>query len=97
MTITWSLSMAGGDNGIDDNKKSRESASEFDHHVDAAVRCGVHRPMDHIPGFPRSHWMLPSGKCLHRIAPAAAMVDEYVEYTQNTNKKLCLASDYGTN
>ncbi len=37
------------------------------------------------------------GKCLRRIAPAAAMVDEYVENTQNTNKKLFLPSDYGTN
>ncbi len=25
------------------------------------------------------------------------MVDEYIENTQNTNKKLFLASDYGTN
>jgi hypothetical protein len=41
--------------------------------------------------------MPPLGKCLQRIAPAAAMVDKYVENTQNTNKKLFLASDYGTN
>jgi hypothetical protein len=49
--------------------------------------------MDHIWGFTRSHWMQPSGKCcLRRIAPAAAMVDEFVETTQNTNKKLFLAN-----
>jgi hypothetical protein len=48
--------------------------------------------MDHIRGFTRSHWMQPSGKCLRRIAPAAVMVDEFVETTQNTNKKLILAS-----
>jgi hypothetical protein len=36
--------------------------------------------------------MQPSGECLRRIAPAAAMVDEFVETTQNTNKKLCLAN-----
>jgi hypothetical protein len=52
--------------------------------------------MEHIPGFTRSHWMLPSGKCLRRIAPAAAMVDKYIANTQNTNKKLFLASDYST-
>ena len=40
--------------------------------------------------------MLPSGECLRRIAPAAAMVDKYIENTQNTNKKLFLASNYGT-
>jgi hypothetical protein len=30
--------------------------------------------MNHIQGFTRSHWMLPSGKCLRRIALAAAKV-----------------------
>jgi hypothetical protein len=41
--------------------------------------------------------MLPLGKCLRHIAPEAAMVDKFVENTQNTNKKLFLARDYGTN
>ena len=36
--------------------------------------------------------MQPSGECLRRIAPVAAMVDEFVETTQNTKKKLILAS-----
>jgi hypothetical protein len=40
--------------------------------------------------------MLPSGKCLRRIAPVAAMVNEFVETTQNTNKTQLLASNYGT-
>jgi hypothetical protein len=48
--------------------------------------------MDHIRGFTRSHWMQPSGECLCCIAPADAMVDEFVETTQNTNKKLFLAN-----
>jgi len=30
---------------------------------------------------------------MRRIAPAATMVDEFVENTQNTNKKLLLASN----
>jgi hypothetical protein len=51
--------------------------------------------MKHIWGFTRSHWMPPSGECLHRIAPAAAMVNEFVETTQNTNKTQLLASNYG--
>jgi hypothetical protein len=42
-------------------------------------------------GFTRSHWMQPSGECLRRIAPAA-MVDEFVETTQKTSKKLFLAN-----
>jgi hypothetical protein len=53
--------------------------------------------MEHILGFTRSPWMPPSGECLHSIAPAATMVNKFFESTQNTNKKLFLASDYGTN
>jgi hypothetical protein len=53
--------------------------------------------MEHILGFTRSHWMPPLGECLRCIAPAAAMVEKFVENTQNTTKKLFLASDYGTN
>jgi len=68
----------------------------FDGHGIAAVRRGAHRPMKHIQGFTRSHWMPPSGKCLRRIAPAAVMVNEFVETTQNTKKTQLLASNYGT-
>ncbi len=97
MTIIWFLFTVVGDNKIDDDKKCKESAGDFDHHADAAVQCRAHCLMEHIPGFTRSHWMPPLGKCLQHIAPEAAMVDEYVENTQKTNKKLFLASNYGTN
>jgi hypothetical protein len=40
--------------------------------------------------------MPPLGKCLRRIALAAAMVNEFVETTQNTTKTQLLASNYGT-
>jgi hypothetical protein len=40
--------------------------------------------------------MPPSGECLCRIALAAAMVSEFVETTQNTNKTQLLASNYGS-
>jgi hypothetical protein len=40
--------------------------------------------------------MPPSGKCLRHIAPAVAMVNEFVEITQNTNKTQLLARNYGT-
>ena len=66
-----------GQQRIGDNKKCRRIAGDFDCHADAAVRRGPHRPIEHIQGFTRSHWMLPSGKCLRCIAPAAAMVDEF--------------------
>jgi len=49
-----------------------------DCHVDVAVQCGAHCPMEHILGFTRSHRMSPSGEeCSHHIAVAAAMVDKF--------------------
>jgi hypothetical protein len=48
------------------------------------------------PGLHWKHWMLPSVKCLRHIAPAAAMVNEFVETTQNTIKTQLLASNYST-
>jgi hypothetical protein len=59
-------------------------------------RHGSHLPIEHIQGFTRSHWMPPSGECLRRIAPAAAMVDGFVETTLNTTKTQLLRSNYGT-
>jgi hypothetical protein len=42
--------------------------------------------MDHIRGFTRSHGMQPSGECLRRIAPAAAMVDKFVKQHKTLTK-----------
>jgi hypothetical protein len=63
---------------------------------DMAVQRGAHCLMEHIQGYTGSHWMPPLGECLHRITPAAAMVYEFVENTQNTNTIQLLASNYGT-
>jgi hypothetical protein len=61
-------------------------------------QCGTHRPMEHGQGFIRSHWTSPSGKCIHRIAPAAAMVAMVIDGgdTQNTTNTPLLASNYDT-
>ena len=75
-----------GQQRIDDNKKCRQIAGEFDGYGDAAVWRGAHRPMEHIQGFTRSHWMPPSGKCLRRIAPMAAIVGEFEWNTQTLTK-----------
>jgi hypothetical protein len=77
---------------INDDKKCKEIASNFDHHADAAVRCGTHCMMEHISVLNRSHWMPPSGKCLHRITPAAAKVIDFGYKHKNTNKTQLLAS-----
>ncbi len=54
--------------------------------IDSNKTSRAHRPMEHIQGFTRSHWMPPSGECLRRIAPAAAMVDDF-EKTHKTLTK----------
>jgi hypothetical protein len=36
-------------------------------------------PIVHIQGITGNYWMPPLGKCLRRIAPAAAMVNEFVK------------------
>jgi hypothetical protein len=38
-----------------------------------------------------------SGECPRFTTLTAAMVDKFVETTQDTNKKQLLASNYGTN
>ncbi len=90
------FSYVGGQQRIGDNKKCRRIPGDFDCHADVAVRCGAHRPMEHIPGFTRSHWMPLLVKCMCRIAPPATMVNEFVENTLNTNKTQLLTSNYGT-
>jgi hypothetical protein len=83
MTETGLLATVMGDNKIDDAKRCRKIAGNFDHQGDASVQSGAHRPMNHIKGFTRSHWMPPSGKCLCCIALAAAMVRILVENTKH--------------
>ena len=77
LTITWFLAYSCGQKQNRRDKKCRQIDDDFDGHGDAAVRREAHRPMEHIQGFTRSHWMPPSGECLRRIAPAAAMVNEF--------------------
>jgi hypothetical protein len=83
MTVTWLLAMVMGDNKVKNAKKCRKIAGKFGCHGDAAVQSGSHRPMKHIKGFTRSYWIPSLGKCLHRIAPAAAMVMTLVGSTKH--------------
>ena len=96
LTITWSLAYCCGKQWNRRDRKCRQINDDFGGHGDAAVRRDAHRPMEHIQGFNRSHWMPPSTKCSHHIAPAAAMVKEFEWNTQNTNETQLLASNYGT-
>jgi hypothetical protein len=94
--ITILFSYGNGQQQINKNKKCRQIAGNFECYADAVVQRGAHHPMEHVQGFIWSHWMPPLGECLRRIAPAAAMDEEFVETTQNTTKTQLLASNYGT-
>jgi hypothetical protein len=78
------------------NKKCRQIAGNLNCHTDAVVRREWHRPLEHVHGFTWSHWMPPLGECLRRIAPAAVMVNKFVETTLNTYKTKLLSSNYDT-
>jgi hypothetical protein len=66
--------------------KCTSFAGCFDGNVDVEVRCGVHHPVEHIPGFSRGHWMSPWGECMRHITPTAAMVNNFVAKHQNRKK-----------
>ncbi len=51
--------------------KCTSSASRFDGHSGAQEQYRWHCPMRHVQGYSGSHWTLPSGNFLLRIAPAA--------------------------
>jgi hypothetical protein len=52
--------------------KCTSSTGRFDGRGGAPEQYRRHCPMWHVQGYSRSHWMLPSGNYLLRIAPAAA-------------------------
>jgi len=84
--MTWLRAIIMGGNKINNTKTKTSNAGNFDCHAYVAVRCGAHRPMKHIPGFTRSHWMPPLGKCLHCIAVAAAMVGNFGQKHKTLSK-----------
>jgi hypothetical protein len=51
--------------------KCTSVVGHFDGHCGALRQYRWHPPMQHVQGYLRSHWMLPSGDYLLRSAPAA--------------------------
>jgi hypothetical protein len=69
---------------IDDENKCTSFAGHFDSPADAPWQCRVHRSMEEVQGFGRSHYKLPLDKYLLCIAPAAAGVTYKTARIQNT-------------
>ena len=86
-----------GQEQIDGNKNEGESLANSIAMAMRRYNAGA-SPDWEVQGFTGIHWMPPSGECLRCVAPAAVMVNEFVEITQNTNKikTQLLASNYGT-
>jgi hypothetical protein len=47
--------MVVANNEINGDTKYTSNTGNFDVHVDMAVQCGAHHPMEHIRGFMQSH------------------------------------------
>ncbi len=73
------FSHGSGQQQIDDNKKCRQINDNFDGHGDAAVRCGAHRPMEHIQAS------LEATGCHHR-ASACAVLPRQPPWSTISNK-----------
>ena len=76
-TITWSLAIITGNNKINNNKSIYQMLVISIATGMLQCNVGAHHPMDHTPGFPRSHWMPQLGECLHCIAAVATMVENF--------------------
>ena len=62
---------------IGNNEKCRQLAGDFDCHGNAAMRCGVHHPMEHIRGILSKPLDTTISPVPARIPPAAAMVIDF--------------------
>ena len=71
--------------------KQSKIAVNFDHHADAGVLCRVHRPMEYIPGFIRSHWMPQLDNC--RISPLVVMDDDFAVKLKTLTKSYFLLAN----
>jgi hypothetical protein len=66
------------------------SAGHFDGHGGAPVRYKAHCPMQHVQGYTGSHWTLPAGNYLLRIAPAATRATNKQTIMKNTATLLAI-------
>jgi len=62
----------------------------FDGLGNPPLQYQAHCPMEDILGYIRSHWTLPPGNYLHRIAPAATRVIGFGTHNQGCG------GEYGT-
>jgi hypothetical protein len=67
------------------NAPPSQAISHFDGHAEALKPYIWHCPMQHVHGYTRSHWTLPSGNYSLHITPAAARVTANKTTVQNVS------------
>jgi hypothetical protein len=70
--------------------KCASVAGYFDGRAEVLKRYMRHRPMQHVHSYIGSHWALPLGNYLFRIAPAAAMATINKTTMQNVPSLLAI-------
>jgi hypothetical protein len=71
--------------------KCTSVAAHFNGHESALEQYRRHCLMQHVHGYPGSHWMLPSGNNSLCIAPAAAGVTANKTKTKNVPQLLTVS------
>jgi hypothetical protein len=66
------------------------SAIRFYGHGGLLVQYKAHHLMQHVQGYSRSHWTLPLGSYLLRIAPTATRATANKTTTKNVPKRLAI-------
>jgi hypothetical protein len=66
------------------------SAICINDHGSPPVQYKAHHLMQHVQGYSRSHWMLPSGDYPLCIAPAAVRATANKTMTKNVPKRLAI-------
>ncbi len=77
------LTMVRVNDKINKTNKCTSVSCHFDGHANAWVQCCSYCLMQHVQGYPGSHWMLPSSNYLLCIAPMAPRATK----NQTTTKK----------
>jgi hypothetical protein len=70
--------------------KCTSFSGRFDGHSGAPEQYRWHFPMWHVQGYSGSHWALPSGNYLLRIAPAATRATANKTMTKKLPKRLAI-------
>ena len=71
------------DRAIDNGERMHLRPTQLDSRTETLVQCRLHRLMEGVQGFTRSHWTPSSVEYLHRIPP----LDDRVAFPKKNDEK----------